>query len=79
MQFLAVRSDRPVPLEFRGKYVHKVDVECDGCGTVTYQLHAPLLETELDQVYAQGEWLNKHLLKTCPEHPDFFLTPDRPE
>ena len=28
MQFLAVRSDRPVALEYRGKYVHKVDVEC---------------------------------------------------
>lgn len=78
MQFLAVRSDRPVPQELRDKYVHKLDVECYKCNRITYQLHAPLLETEDDQVQAQGELLNAHLPKVCPDHPDWFLTPDRP-
>jgi hypothetical protein len=79
MQFLAVRSDRFVPLEHRDKYVHKLDVECHKCRKVTYQLRAPLLETEAEQVYAQRRWLATHLPTTCPEHPDWFLTPDRPE
>jgi hypothetical protein len=78
MQFLAVRSDRPVPLEYRGKYIHKIDVECSKCGK-TYHLHAPVLETEAEQVFAQEMWLNDHLPKKCPDHPDWFLTPDRPE
>ncbi len=39
----------------------------------------PLLETEDEQVQAQGEWLNAHLPKVCPDHPDWFLTPDRPD
>ena len=79
MQFLALRSDRPLPLEFRDKYIHKLDVECHKCKMVTYQLRAPILETEADQVQAQGEWLNKHLPTACPDHPDWILTPDRPE
>jgi hypothetical protein len=78
MRFLAVRSDRPVAPELRGKYFHKLDVECYKCSRITYQLHAPFLETEADQVQAQGEWLNSHLPKVCPNHPDWLLTPDRP-
>jgi hypothetical protein len=78
MQFLAVRSDRPVPREFEGKFVHKLDVECHKCNNVTYQLHAPHLETETSAVQAQGEWLNEYLPTRCPDHPDHILTPDRP-
>jgi hypothetical protein len=78
VQFLAVRSDRPVPREFQGHYVHKQDVDCHLCRIVTYQLHAPILETEVDQIPAQSEWLNAHLPKTCPNHPDYLITPDRP-
>jgi hypothetical protein len=78
MQFLAVRLDRPLPPEYKDSYVHKLDVKCYECGRVTYQLYAPILETEADQVQAQGEWLNAHLPKVCSEHPDWFLTPDRP-
>ena len=79
MQFLALRSDRQMPLEFRDKYIHKLDVECRKCSKVTYQLHAPILETEADVVQAQGRWLDKFLPKQCPGHPDFLLTPDRPK
>lgn len=78
MQFFALRSDRPIPLEFQNKYVHKLDIECHKCNKVTYQLHAPFLETEFDQVQAQGEWLNEYLPTACPNHPDYLLTPDRP-
>lgn len=68
-----------MPPEFRGKYTHKLDVECYRCSKVTYQLHSPILETEDDAVQAQGEWLNRYLPTTCPDHPDYLLTPDRPE
>jgi len=78
MQYLALRSDRQMVPEFYGKYVHKLDVECPRCNKVTYQLHAPILETEDEQVQAQGEWLDEYLQKECPFHPDFLLTPDRP-
>jgi hypothetical protein len=77
MQFFALRSDRPISLEFQDKYVHKLDIECHKCNKVTYQLHAPFLETESDQVQAQGEWLNDYLPTACPNHPDYLLTPDR--
>ncbi len=78
MQFVALRSDRPLPPEFRENYVHVRDVECQKCKRVTYQLYAPILETEPEQVRAQAEWLIAHLPKVCPDHPDWFLTLDRP-
>jgi hypothetical protein len=78
MQFLAPRSDRQMLPQFYGKYVHRLDVECPRCNKVTYQPHAPLLETEDEQVQGQREWLNEYLQKECPFHPDFLLTPDRP-
>jgi hypothetical protein len=79
MQFLALRSNRPIPAELNdGKYVHKVDVKCRKCNRVVYQLRAPLLEAESEQVQAQSEWLHAHLSKMCPEHRDWLLTPHRP-
>jgi hypothetical protein len=78
MQFLALRSDRPLPRQFQETFVPKLDVECYKCKALTYQLHAPILETEADQIQAQGEWLNAYLPKVCPDHHDYFFTPDRP-
>ena len=79
MQFLSLRSDRQILPEFDDRYVHMLDVECPKCNKIVYQLYAPMLETEAEQVQAQREWLNAYLPKVCPEHPDFFLTPDRPQ
>ena len=78
MQFLALRSDRPLPREFEGMYVPKLDIDCYNCKLVKYFLYALILETEYDQAVAQGEWLNAYLPKACPDHPDWLLTPDRP-
>ena len=78
MRFLALRSDQQLPRKFRETYVYQVDVQCDRCRQVTYQLHAPVLETEADQVRAQSAWLSGYLPDTCPAHPEHFFTPDRP-
>lgn len=78
MRFLAVRSDRQAPAETFGKYVQKLEITCERCNKVTYHLSAPLLEVEDVEVHAQGEWLTAQLPKQCPDHPDSFLTPDRP-
>jgi hypothetical protein len=78
MQFLAVRSDRPLPPEFRDQFVETVEVECFKCNQVRYHLYAPILETESDQITAQAIWLDEHLPAVCPGHLDWFLTPDRP-
>jgi hypothetical protein len=77
MQHLAIRSDRQPPNT--ENYSHQQDVFCAGCRLVTYQLWSPDLETEVEAVQAQAEWLNRHLMFACPEHPDNFCTPDRPE
>ena len=64
MQFLAPRSDRQMLPQFYGKYVHRLDVEYPRYNKVTYQPHAPLLETEDEQVQGQREWLNEYLQKS---------------
>jgi hypothetical protein len=79
MQFLAVRSDRQPPQFADDRYVRVQSVRCRTCSDVTYQLWAPHLETEQEAVHAQSEWLDSYLQRVCPEHPDTFLTPDRPE
>ena len=79
MQHLAIRSDRQPPIGTADKYSHQQDVLCGRCNRVTYQLWSPHLENEVEAVQAQSEWLNRHLMFVCPEHPDNFLTPDRPE
>ena len=78
MQFLAVRSDRPLPREFQDKFVLRFEVECFKCNHVMYLLYAPIFETEDDQLTAQAIWLDEQLPKVCPGHLDWFLTPDRP-
>jgi len=77
MQFLAVRSDRPVPPEFLGEFVPMLEVECFKCSQIRYLLFAPVGETESDRVTAQAIWLDEHLPTVCPGHLDWFLTPDR--
>ena len=79
MQHLAIRSDRQPLAVTAEKYSHQLDVPCAGCNRVTYQLWSPHLESEVEAVQAQAEWLNRHLMFMCPEHPDNFPTPDRPE
>jgi hypothetical protein len=76
MQFLAVRSDRPLPPEFQDRFVPSFEVECYKCNQVRYFLYVPTLETENDQVTALAIWLDEQLPKVCPDHPDWFLTPD---
>jgi hypothetical protein len=77
MQHLAIRSDRQPPIGTAEKYSHQQDVLCAACNLVTYQLWSPHLENEAEVVQAQ--WLNRHLMFHCPDHPDNFLTLDRPE
>ena len=76
MQFLALRSDRPLLPQYRDKYAQMQIIECFKCKQFRCHLYAPLLETELDEVTAQGMWLSAHLPKLCPDHPYWFLTPD---
>jgi hypothetical protein len=83
MQHLAVRSDRKPPVWAKDKYVLKLDMQCPVCKSVTYQLWAPVLETEKEAVEGQMGWLASYLPKACigkPDaHPDWFLTIDRPD
>jgi hypothetical protein len=63
---------------FRGKYIHQQDIQWQKCRNVTFQLWAPLLETDTKQIRAQIQWLNAYLAEVCPDHPGWFLTPDQP-
>lgn len=78
MQFLAVRSDCRPPRSLALNYEYKLSVECCSC-KVIYKLMAPLLEAEWDFLQVQDQWLNCHLARVCPDHPDYFLTPDLSE
>jgi len=73
MQFLAVRSDRPVPPELQDKYMHKLDVEWYKGNRITYQLDGSGGSTSASSRRVA------HLPNVCPDHPDWFLTPDRPD
>jgi hypothetical protein len=77
MQFLAVKSDQPVPRELRGQYVETLEIECMRCAQVRYHLYAPIAGTDPEQIKAHGIWLDEHLPTVCPTHLDWFLTPDR--
>ncbi len=78
MQHLAVRSETPLPQWAQGKYQRKQDVRCPRCHTV-YALWSPDLEIEREAVDAQAAWVKGYLENVCPNHHEYFLTPDRPE
>ena len=79
MQFLAVKSDQPVPRELQDQYVDTLEIECIQCAQVRYHLYAPTSGTDPEQIQAHGIWLDEHLPTVCPTHLDWFLTPDRPD
>lgn len=77
MQHLAIHEDSPFPDFATGKYQWTQDVNCPKC-RIAYGLWSPDLETEPDAVKAQATWLEEELGTKCPDHPEFFLTLDRP-
>lgn len=83
MQHLAVRSDRQPPAFAKNKYVLKLELQCGTCESVSYQLWSPILETEKSAVDGQMRWLSVYLQHACIRdagaHPDWLLTPDRPD
>jgi hypothetical protein len=76
MQFLAVKSDQPVPRELKHQYARTLEVECIKCGQVRYHLYSPGSETDPAEIQAHAIWLDEHLPQVCPTHLDWFLTPD---
>jgi hypothetical protein len=78
MQFLALRSDGPLPTQYQDKFVQMQVIECFKRKRVRYHLYAPILQAERDQIEAHGMWLSADLPKLCPDHPYWFLTPDKP-
>ena len=36
-------------------------------------------EVGCDSLQVQDQWLNRHLARVCPDHSDYFLTPDLSE
>lgn len=76
MQFLIVRSDCLAPAEIFPEYVNKVCVPCRKCYCVNYWLCGPL-EMGAEAVQAQAKWLEAHVTARCPDHPGWFITPDR--
>jgi hypothetical protein len=67
-----------MPREFQNWYVDTLEIECIQCAQVRYRLYAPTSGADPDEIEAHGIWLDEHLPTVCPNHLDWFLTPDKP-
>jgi hypothetical protein len=72
MQFRAVSPTVSLAPE---EWLYLRDVQCPMCYAV-FRLWAPVIWTRKTDVAVHADWLNQHLMNTCPNHEQEIRTPN---